>query len=196
LALLALVGVVVAIVIALAANSTHRGTGPPPSNLSAPHLAPVSLGQTSAHDYNPFGDVPEHPDEVSNAVDGDPNTAWSTEHYKDGNLGKPGVGIYVDAQPGLAARALSIQTPTPGFFAAIYASSSFEKGLPLGDHESLTERGWKQLSRPQRIGAQTTIHLGTAGKRYRYYLVWITKLQPAGGEPAVSAQISEVALFG
>jgi serine/threonine protein kinase len=195
LALLGLVGAAVAVALALAANSTHSGTGPPPSNVSAPHLTAVSLGEASAHDYNPFGTGPEHPDEVSNAVDGDPNTAWSTEHYVDGDLGKPGVGIYVDARPGLAARALAIQTPTPGFTAEIYASNAFDGELPFGDPETLAERGWKQLSPPGRIGSQSTIQLNTGGTRYRYYLVWITKLQPAKGESAVSAQISEITLF-
>ncbi|MGH2832981.1 MAG: protein kinase domain-containing protein [Solirubrobacteraceae bacterium] len=195
LALLALLAVIIAVVLVLAAGHAHRGTGRPSNEASPPHLSPVSLGQESAHDYNPFGNIPEHPDEVSNAVDGDPNTSWSTEHYQGGNLGKPGVGLYVDATPGLAARAITIQTPTPGFYAAIYATSAFDQNLPFGDSEPLTQRGWHLLAAPQSIGSQTTIDLNTAGQRYRYYLVWITKLQPESAAAAVAAQISEVTLF-
>jgi serine/threonine-protein kinase len=190
-----LVGVIAAIVLVLAADRAHRGTGIAPDVVSPPHLRAVALGQASAHDYNPFGNIPEHPDEDSNVLDGDPNSSWSTEHYLAGNLGKPGVGIYVDAQPGLAARAITIQTPTPGFFAAIYAARSFQKNLPFGDPEPLTQRGWILLSALQVIKSQTNIRLNTAGALYRYYLVWITKLQPAKEAPAVSAQISEITLF-
>jgi eukaryotic-like serine/threonine-protein kinase len=112
----------------------------------------------------------------------------------DGNLGKPGVGIYVDAAPGLAARAITVQTPTPGFFAAIYAANRFNDSLPFGDKESLLERGWTLLAPPRPIRSQTNIALNTGGARYRYYLVWITKLEPSE-EPAVSAEISEITLF-
>ncbi len=195
-ALLVLVGVIVAVVLVLASLRTHRGTTPPPNQVSPPHLSPVSLGQAAAHDYNPFGNIPEHPDEDSNVLDGDPNSTWSTEHYVGGNLGKPGVGIYLDANPGLAAHAITLQTPTPGFSAAIYAAKKgFDNKLPFGDPESLTERGWVLLAPPRVIGSQTDIPLNTGGSLYRYYLVWITKLQPGGGSGAVAAQIAEITLF-
>jgi tRNA A-37 threonylcarbamoyl transferase component Bud32 len=193
--LLVLLGAIAAIALVLAADRTHKGTGVPPDVVSPPHLQPVALGQASAHDYNPFGTIPEHPDEDSNVVDGDPGSSWSTEHYVDGNLGKPGVGIYVDASPGLAARAITIQTPTPGFLAAIYAANRFDRALPFGDKESLLERGWTQLASARQIRSQTNIPLNTAGTRYRYYLVWITELEPATESSAVAAQISEITLF-
>ncbi len=81
---LALVGAIVAIALALAAGNTHSGVAP---DVPAKHgLQPVRLSQTAAHDYNPFGTGPEHPTQVSNVVDGDPNTSWSTEHYMDDTL--------------------------------------------------------------------------------------------------------------
>jgi eukaryotic-like serine/threonine-protein kinase len=188
---IAVLGVVVAIVLVALAGRTHRGTGVAPDVNTRPGLAPVFLSQTSAHDYNPFGTGPEHRSEVSTVVDGDPNTAWGTEHYLNGNLGKPGVGLYLDAAPQVSARAIEVQTPTSGFSAAIYAASSFDKGLPFGASESLTGRGWKLLASPQNIHSPTTITLNTQGAAYRYYLVWITKLPPNNE----TAQISEITLF-
>jgi eukaryotic-like serine/threonine-protein kinase len=192
LASLALLAGLVALGLVLLAGHTRRGTGVAPNVHAKPGLTPVSLASVAAHDYNPFGTELEHPKQVANVLDGDPNTVWSTEHYLDSTLGrKPGTGIYIDAAPGLRARALEIQTPTPGFQAAVYAADSFAGRLPFESPESLSERGWKQLSAPQTVQAQSTIRLDTGGARYRYYLVWITRL-PAGSE---TAAISEVTLF-
>ena len=139
----------------------------------------IHLAQTAAHDYNPFGTGPEHPDEVSNAIDGDPNTTWSTEHYLDGTLGKPGVGLYVDAAPGVAARAIAIHTPTPGFLAAIYAAQQLRRrASPTATRTPLASAAGRCWRGAQPIARQTVIRLDTAAARYRYYLVWITRLQP------------------
>jgi eukaryotic-like serine/threonine-protein kinase len=190
LSLVALAGVVV-LVLTLLAGHTHRGTGA--ANVgSKPGLSEVALAAGAAHDYNPFGTDLEHPKQVANVLDGDPNTTWSTEFYIEDSLApKPGTGLYLDAAPGLRARAVEIQTPTPGLQAAIYATSRFDSELPFGAPQSLAERGWLQLAPPRTIGRQTTIRLDTGGVRYRYYLIWITRLPP-GSE---SARISEVALF-
>jgi hypothetical protein len=150
-------------------------------------LQPVRLSQTAARDYNPFGTGLEHPTQVSNVVDGDPNTTWSTEHYVEGTLGhKPGVGLYLDAAPGVQARAIEIQTPTPGFTVAIYASNDFQQ-LPYGDTTPLGQRGWTPLAPARAIAARTTIALSDPSNiRYRYYLIWIVKLPP-------SSEVAEIA---
>jgi eukaryotic-like serine/threonine-protein kinase len=187
---LALLGGLLALALALAAGHTHRGVSPDVG--AKPGLTPVTLAQTSAHGYNPYGNEPEHPTQVANVVDGDPTTVWSTEHYLDDTLGrKPGMGIYVDAAPGLRARAIEVQTPTPGFTAAVYAANAFNSSLPYGAPQSLSERGWVQLAPPRAISAQTTIPLDTDGARLRYYLLWITHLPP-GSE---TAAISGITLF-
>ncbi len=186
-------GALVAAALVFALGRTHSGIGG--TATSPPHLHAVHLAQTAAHDYNPFGTGPEHPNEVSNAIDGDPNTSWSTEHYLGDTLGKPGVGLYVDAAPGVAARAVAIQTQTPGFLAAIYASNRFAKELPYGDSVPLSQRGWTLLAGAQPIARQTVIRLDTGGARYRYYLVWITRLQPEQQAGGVAAEISEVTLL-
>ncbi|HWY19264.1 MAG TPA: protein kinase [Solirubrobacteraceae bacterium] len=183
-------GAILALVLILAANHTHSGV---PPNVPSKHgLQPVRLSQTAAHAYNPFGTGPEHPTQVSNVVDGDPTTTWSTEHYVEGTLAhKPGVGLYLDGAPGVVARAIEIQTPTPGFTAAIYASEDFHR-LPYGDTTPLTQRGWTQLAPARTIAANTTIPLSDSGNiRYRYYLIWITALPPS----SEVAEIEEATLF-
>ncbi len=114
LASLVLLGGLVALVLALAAGNTRRGTGIAPDVTTRPGLTAVPLEQTAAHGYNPYGTGPEDPAQIAAVVDGDPNTAWSTEHYLDNELaGKPGTGVYLDAAPGLRARAIEIQSPPP-----------------------------------------------------------------------------------
>jgi serine/threonine-protein kinase len=189
---LALLGGIVALVLVLLADNTHRGTGVAADVDGKGGLTPVSLAARAAHDYNPFGTEAEHPKQVANVLDGDPSTTWSTEHYLEATLGsKPGTGLYLDAAPGLRARALEVQTPTPGFAAAVYAANSIATGLPFGASASLAKRGWRAVAGPRRIAARSTIALSTGHRRYRYYLLWITSL-PVGGE---SVAISEMTLF-
>jgi serine/threonine-protein kinase len=186
---------VVALILVLAAGVTHRGTGVNPEVVPAPGLTPVALGQTSAYDYNPFGTGPENRDEIQNVVDGEPNSSWSTEEYRDGTLSKPGgigTGFYVDASPGVLARAVELQTDTPGFAVQIYAADRVNLGLPYGNPTPLTARGWEGP-----LGESTSVHSGeriqlrTPAARMRYYLVWIRALPPG----MRLATISEVTLF-
>jgi serine/threonine-protein kinase len=186
---------VVAIALAVAVGRTHRGTGVSPDVGPAPGLTPVQLGQNSAHDYNPFGTGPENRDEIQNVVDSEPNSSWSTEEYYDGTLRKPGgvgAGLYLDAAPRVLARALELQTSTPGFAVQIYAADHIDLGLPFGDSTPLSARGWEGpvgQSTSVRNGERIALDLG--GRPFRYYLIWITALAPG----AHLASISEATLF-
>jgi len=190
---LALLAVLVALGLVLALNGTHRGVTP--NVLARPGLTAVPLAQTAAHDYNPFGTGPENREDDQNAVDDDPNTSWSTEHYYDGTLKKAGgvgVGLYIDAAPNVAGREVEIQTPTPGFAAQIYVANHIDLSLPYGDSTPLTARGWQgPVGEDPDVLDGAHIQLALAGARYRYYLVWITKL-PGGME---FASIAELTLF-
>ena len=170
---------------------THRGNSPGVNITSPGTETAVPLRQTAASSYNPYGTGPEHPSTVGLAIDGDPSTYWSTEHYLNGNLAKPGVGLYVDASPGLAARAVALQTPTPGFDVQVLGSNSI---LHRGDGSlalTIQDRGWTSLGSQNAVASTQRIPIDTAGQRFRYYLVWITKMPP-GKE---NADIAELALY-
>jgi eukaryotic-like serine/threonine-protein kinase len=192
---LALLVAIVAIAAVIAAEGAHRGPGSAVGIVSHPGLEPVELGQSAAHDYNPFGTGPENRDLVGNVVDGDPNTTWSSERYFDGTLKKAGgvgLGIYLDAAPRVLARAIEIQTPTPGFAVRIYVADRIELELPYGSSVPLSARGWQGP-----VGSSADVHdgeriaLSLSGHPHRYYLVWLTTLPP-GME---SATINELTLF-
>ncbi|HUH82203.1 MAG TPA: protein kinase [Solirubrobacteraceae bacterium] len=187
---------VVAAALLAALALTHRGAGtgaaPPPADTG---LHEVSLAQDAAHGYNPFGTGPENRDRLGNVVDDDPNTTWSTEQYYSGTLQKSGgvgLGLYLDAAPRLSARAVEVQTPTPGFPMEVYVANHVDLDYPYGSSAPLSARGWHGP-----VGSTAHLHSGEripirlGGSSYRYYLLWLTALPPG----QQSASISEVSLF-
>jgi eukaryotic-like serine/threonine-protein kinase len=191
---IALLAAIIAIAIIAAAQQAHKGTGVPPGVHSGAGLQAVPLSQTAAHDYNPFGTGPENHDRVQNVVDSDPNTIWSTAHYYEGTLKKAGgvgVGVYLDAAPQVTARAVEIQTPTPGFDVQVYGADEINLSYAYGDTTPLTTRGWHgPLGSAENVRDRQRIRL-TGGGTYRYYLIWLTTLPPG----QQSASISELTLF-
>jgi serine/threonine-protein kinase len=185
---LLLVGAAVAVALIFLAHRTERGAQgtrniPVPKNSG---LVAISLKQSNAKDYDPLGDnKSEHPEKAKLVVDGEKNTAWTTETYEGNTLGsKAGVGIYVIADPAVAARAIEVLTPTKGWTGAIYVAKA---GPPPA---SITS-GWKKLGDIPSAKASQRVDLDTARNPFRYYLVWITKLPPGQNKVA----ISEIRLF-
>ncbi|MEA2225530.1 MAG: eukaryotic-like serine/threonine-protein kinase [Solirubrobacteraceae bacterium] len=192
---LALVAAIVAIALVAAAQQAHKGTGVAPDVHASAGLHAVPLGQTAAHDYNPFGTGPENHNRVQNVVDSDPNTTWSTAHYYEATLkkaGGTGVGVYLDASPGVVARAIELQTPTPGFDVQIYGARNVNLSYSYGDSTPLAARGWHgPLASASNVHKRQRIRLSATATPYRYYLIWLTTLPPG----QQSASISEVTLF-
>ncbi|MBO9532429.1 MAG: serine/threonine protein kinase [Solirubrobacteraceae bacterium] len=192
IALFALLGVIAIVVVtALTINNAERGTGVK-RGVTAPvkNEKEVSIGQTGAEAYDPFGtgDVTdEHAEEAPNIVDGNPETTWSTEGYRAQTLApKPGVGIIVDAKPGVKAASIEIQSETTGWSGAIFAA-------PNGSVPSkVPGNGWVKAATVTNAGRTVKIPLdGTASKAYRYFLVWITALPPE----QESVALREVVLY-
>jgi eukaryotic-like serine/threonine-protein kinase len=185
---LLLIGAAVAVALILLANRTERGAQGTRNTPGVPKnsgLVPLSLKQSNAKDYDPLGDnKSEHPEKAKLVVDGEKNTSWNTETYEGNTLGsKAGVGIYVIADPAVAARAITVQTPSKGWSGAIYVAK------PGPVPASIT--GWKKLGEIPSAKASQRVDLDTAGNPFRYYLVWITKLPPGADKVA----ISEIRLF-
>ncbi len=138
---------------------TGRVDLPLPSDESTPMLN-VELKAIS--DYDPIAGDGEHPDLVDLATDGDPATAWTTEHYI--SFDKDGVGIMLDAGKQVALTGLVVVSDDPGFTAEILAARK-----PKGNFRPVSEQ--------QVIEEHTTFEIDTEGKEFRYYVVWITALE-------------------
>ena len=180
IALLVVAAGVSALLLKEGADRTTRGTGAGVVK-PEPGTRVVSVKRTSAKDFDPLGDGEEHHAQAFNAVDKDPGTSWTTEGYTGGNLGKAGVGIYVDADPGVDARAIEVDTPGPGWTAEIRVADGATPPKDIG--------GWKKVAGGTVDAKHKRFRL--PGDRHRYYLVWITHLAPG----AERAEISEITLF-
>ncbi len=176
--------IAVAVTIVLGLRQTERGTGKRATVTPPAGLQEVGLGGRAAHDFDPLGDKAEHSGETSAVVDGDPQSTWSTEGYSSGALQKDGVGIVIDASPGVAARQLELRTPTAGFEATVYVAAGSTPATP-------PPTGWTAVSATRQVKSTEKFDLDTAGQRFRRYLVWITKLPP--GEKR--AEIAEILLY-
>jgi len=122
----------------------------------------VSLA--GANSYDPYSrDHTEHDELAAAAADGDPSTYWetSTYRYANGGLGKPGVGIVVDAHRSVALGSLTVSTDTPGFHATILAGGRAHGPFVVD-------------SSNRQVASRTTFDL--RGRTGRYYVVWITNL--------------------
>ena len=188
LGIVLLIAVAAATVVFLAkegVDRTQRGTGQGPIEAPAGERV-VSVASASANDYDPLGDDEEHPERTSLVVDRDPGTTWITESYSSGieGAGKEGVGIYVDAKPGVEAVRMEIQTPEPGWEAEIFGAGGNRVPESIDD-------GWDRLGGGVVRDERQRFRLAASGQRYRYYLVWITALP----ESAQRVEIAEVALL-
>jgi eukaryotic-like serine/threonine-protein kinase len=154
LALLAIAAIVIGL---LAAGGTNNGGAP---------AAGKRVEVTGATSYDPFGDnKEEHSAAAVNITDRDPTTYWSTERYNDApSLGKPGVGVVIDAGTLVDLAQLVVVTDTPGFTAEIEATNT-EGGTP------------DKVSDSKVVGRTTTFEISPNGPK-RYYVIWITKLPP------------------
>jgi eukaryotic-like serine/threonine-protein kinase len=175
----------------LLTTRTHREA--PALNVKppAPTVAQLRPCSTCAHDYNPdaiSGPKNQNPNLVGYAIDADVKTAWLTEHYYNGSLQKPGVGLYVDMSRPVSARELVLYTQTPGYHAQIYGSNSAPDPVVFDTGRG----GWTRMADVPSVAHKQQIRLSSPRAGYRYYLVWITSLPPG----KMLAAINEVALYG
>ena len=163
----------------IAALVLHSGTGVfsihRSSSGGAASGTRVSLSAVTA--YDPYGSPPgqEHNAEAHYATDGLARTDWETERYHAtfAEIGKPGVGLVLDAKRPVQLHQLGIATATPGFTAVIRAGD-----VPGSFPYTVSS------SQVVSSGTQFTISSG----EHRYYVIWITSLPP-GSE---SVKINEV----
>jgi len=192
----AIVLAAVVAVLVFVLTRTHGGTPPPANVAHGGRQLDVSLGQDAATQYNPFGTSPENPQNVGLAIDGDATTFWQTSTYLGGSLGKSGVGMYVDAAPGVAADRAVVQTATPGFDLQIWGADRVPQ-----QHYTAAPRagispstlGWTKLASVSGVHRTQPVTL-THVRRRRYYLLWITSLGPDPSGASRYVQIAEFTL--
>jgi len=184
-ALTLLAAAVAAVVVVVIVSRTHESTpptAPPTQPKGTPAPVAVQLAPDAASDFDPLGDQAEHHTDVGNAIDHNALTAWTTETYDSGiPQTKAGVGLYVDTRNPLVAQRLDIISRDSGYQARVLAAA--------GDTPPPKVDDWTPVSDPVTVGSVTHIPIDTQGKSYRFYLVWITRI-----DAGRSAGINELTL--
>ena len=145
-----------------------------PDEPAAVEVPPALMRPASVDAVDPFGDGDEHSSDAGLADDGDLQTAWRSENYFDGELGKPGFGLLLDLGERHEVLGLRLWTPHPGF----------RFGLAVGDDpDALADEVGSEVTST----SQTRISLRGAG---RYVLVWITSVVPV--DDGIRAEVAEV----
>lgn len=131
----------------------------------------VDLAQVPVRDFDPDGDQQENPDQVRNAVDGVPSTAWATDLYRTALFGglKPGVGLLLDLGKVTDVHALQVG------FSATGASVELRTSIDAPADEKAM-----QVVAADRAGDQVATLTPAPGTKARYLLVWITALPRDG----------------
>jgi hypothetical protein len=185
--LLLIAAVVIAAVVAGVIAIRSVGDGNNGSSVST-NLSQIRLGAHDAIDYDPApGDGQENRSAVALVLDGDRSTAWSTEHYDTAELGsiKDGVGVYLDAGRPVVAKALRIVTPKKGWGFDLYVANRVPD----------TVAEWTKVGGGTIDASAKTFNLDTGAQRFRYFLVWITRLTD-DGSGRFDASVSELKLLG
>ncbi len=160
-------------------QSTSSSAAPPTKAKSEP------LTIVGANDYDPEGDGRESPDETAAVFDNNTATTWSTELYKDRDVGglKSGVGLVLDLAAPKAVERLEVDTPDSDWSAQVYTADSVPDQLSGWGAPRFTGQG---LSSKALLVLQP-------GARSRYVLLWITDLPP--GAP-YQLRVAEVRVIG
>lgn len=178
---LVVVGLVAALVVVGASLNSKGVIRLPGSHQSPERTSPQTTSQpaaalpiTGVQAYDPFGSPrTENDRDAGKAVDGNPRTKWSTEHYKRSpNFGglKPGVGIVLDVGTPQQVHQLDLRLLYGGSNVEVYGSDS----VPSSFDEWTANRLASRPDAPQ----DSTIDL-SGDQSFRYYLIWFTRLPPA-----------------
>jgi len=145
-----------------------------PDEPASVEIPPVPVRQASVGVIDPFGDGYELSSNAGLADDGDLQTAWRSENYFDGELGKPGFGLLLDLGGRHAVLGLRLWTPHPGF----------RFGVAVGDDpDALVD----EVGREVTATSLSRVPMRGAG---RYVLVWITSVVPV--DDGIRAEVAEV----
>jgi eukaryotic-like serine/threonine-protein kinase len=151
---------------------------------------PAVFEPADASDFDPFGGG-EHPGDIPNAFDGDPDTTWQTQRYNSaafGNL-KPGVGLYLDLGEPAAVRELQLSLSPEGADLEVYAADDVPSASGSFDPAEWGE----QAASVEGAGTDTVIELDEAMEE-QVWLIWFTSLPADGGGHRVS--LSEITFQG
>ena len=149
-----------------------------PDEPASAEPSPIPVLPVTVDVLDPFGDGEELSSNAGLANDGDVQTAWRSENYFDGELGKPGMGLLLDLGERNEVLGLRLWTPHPGF----------RFGVAIGDDpDALVDEVGGGVGDEVTSTSLSRVPLRGTG---RYVLVWITSVVPV--DDGIRAEVGEV----
>lgn len=193
---------VIAVMVQLREPEDIGTTTPPTGQTSTggeetePPAEPIRLEIIGGTDFDPDSDdQSENPDQVPQAYDGDPSTAWSTVYYIGnpvfGGYPKEGVGMVIDLGSPQAVRQLELIMAVEGADLSVM--------VPVAAPGELTEPPvsgmdqWRSIGDFPEVGEQVSLTLEQA-ETTQFVLIVFTRLGPDGGR--YRAGVAEIEVYG
>ena len=165
------------------------GVRPPHDQATNQASGATPISVVNVRDFDPQGqDHSENPEQARLAVDGDPDTAWTTDHYNSADFGrlKEGVGLWVGFDAGRKVTRVVIRSPLSGWSFQLRPGNSPDAlAQPLASESGAT-------TFEADPSGKTIVILRAASTSG--ILIWITHLAPDEGRFA--AAIAEVSVQG
>ncbi len=172
-------------VVGLEASPTT--TTPPPTVAVEPPTTTTAVPEASIigiTDFDPYGDLSEHPERISLINDGDPTRGWRTERYNSPDFGglKDGVGLIVELNEPTSLQSVTIRSARRGWDLELY----------LSDTSPADTTDWGDpVTAAGDVDPTTTLELD--GQTARSILLWITDL---GEGPEYRVIITDIEITG
>ena len=159
----------------------------------APAAGPAVLKIVTVTTFDPEGDNgSEHPEEAALATDGNDATFWTTESYRQADVGgKAGVGLILELSQTSRVTSVDLTSPDSGWDAQVYVSGTSAPTLAGWDASRATGTN---------LGTSAQLRLPTRPPG-KFVLVWLTKLPQSNseskpGQPSFIGRIAEVSVRG
>jgi serine/threonine-protein kinase len=164
--LVAAIGVLVAVGLGSGGHGTPsaNGTGNKAPTASAQPLHVASVQPSAGN-----GGEADHPEEASLATDGDPSSAWYTQHYASATFGnlRSGAGLLFDLGRPVKVASLRVRLAVPGVSVELKAANSVDRAL-----------GAHTIAGTANAASAWALHPDVTA---RYWLLWFTRLAPSDG---------------
>ena len=162
------VAALLVVVIVVSLNGSAHHSSPPTGPESSATGQQIAIQNVSVFHLERDADGAAN---VSRAYDGNPNTAWTTDHYFGPNFGnlRHGLGLAITIGDSQQLHSLTVTSPTTGWSAEVYLANA------VPSPPSLASWG-PPLDTKQGINGSATFNLH--GRTGRAILLWLTDLGP------------------
>jgi serine/threonine-protein kinase len=178
-----LIGTSVVVAYLLLRNTTDGTETTPPSTSSTPtEEVPATIASVSTFDPDGRGEPGENDEDAGLAVDGDLETAWTTESYDSRSFfgSKNGVGLVVDLSALAAIESLRIDASTNGWSGEVHLLGVDDEPNPDAEPAATL------------VEVRDPVELSFEGEEAQSILIWITDLGESDDRHRV--EIAEVSV--